>query len=154
MNNYDLNQEEVFAKSMNVKFKDSFGKELLIWWLSITLIYILLYNQYLNDSFVGSTGGHIAGFFGLFTPVGLLSLVSSILPNYLIGNMVALGLMGLIIFLGSKAKISGIKKIMFILIILFTVTYIADMFRTFGGLFGEGFTSWEIMMNGKIPSLK
>lgn len=151
MNNYNLKEEELFAKSMNVKFKDSFGKEVLIWWVSTTLVYTILYFQFLNKATASSVGGHIAGFFGLFTPVGLLSLMASILPNYLVSNIIALGLMGLVIFLGSKERISGIKKVIFILVILVTVTYIADLLRTFGGFFGEGFTSWEIMMNGQLP---
>ena len=153
MNNYDSKSEEQFIKNSSVKFKDSFGKDILIWWVSITLVYTVLYSTYLDKSFSASVGGHIAGFFGLFTPVGLLSLIASILPNYLVSNLVALGLMGLTIFLGKSVRITAIKKIVLILVILLTVTYIADLFRTFGGFFGEGFTSWVIMMNGKLPSL-
>ena len=137
------------------KSRDSdgtFGFHFLIWWISITLIYTVLYSNYLDKTHIESVGGHIAGFFGLFTPVGLLSLVTGLLfPNYLLGNFIAIVLIGITIFIGSKIKISGIKEVILILMLLFTITYISDEFRTIIGSFGTGFTSWEIFINGKIP---
>ncbi len=151
MNKYDLANEELFAQNMNVRFRESFGKDILIWWVSVSVIYTVLYFQYLEGPFVSSIGGHVAGFFGIFTPVGLLSLMVSILPNYFIANIIALVLMVLAVFLCSRVRITGIKRIIFILAILFVVTYISDIARS---VTGEGFTSWEIMINGKLPSVR
>jgi FtsH-binding integral membrane protein len=116
-----------------------------VWWISITILYSALYFSYLDAAHSSSIGGRIAGFLGLFTPVAPLSLITIFIPTFFFAVLVSLGLIGLLIYLDKKNPLKGIPKVIFILVTLLVITFVADFIR------GTGYLSWEIFKAGYIP---
>lgn len=116
----------------------------------VTLIYTCLYFIFLDGPTMiyPSPSGHIAGFFGLFAPIGVLSLLTGLLsPLWFAANLVALGLIGLIFKWGSKLQFNVPLNIILSLVALLIITIIADAIRLLP------FMSWQIFINGTLPPI-
>ena len=113
-------------------------------WFGITAAYSTLFFIFLDRSgHVPSMGGYIAGFFGLFTPIGPLSLlVGFISPVFILSNSVSLVLILLMALFGNKISSGKITKILVTLTALLSITFVADYLR---GDFG---ISWWIFTHG------
>lgn len=124
----------------------SFRKSLIIWWVSITAIYTaldLIFN--LSDNSI-SVGDYITGFFGLFVPIGIISILTGLLfPVIMTANLTALFLILFFIAIGSKIKVSKLIGTFLILAVLLGITFISDQIRK--DIVGK--TSWDIFISGK-----
>ena len=111
------------------------------------MIYIPLYINYLDKSHVGSMGGHIAGFIGLFVPFGILGFIWALvtLPFSLISIFIFFG--GAYFFQRwlSKRNFNVLVSILLIFITLFVLTMLTDLAR------GTGLIGWETFINGTLP---
>lgn len=126
----------------------SFGLLYLLSWFVITSIYSSLYFKFLDKSHISTLGGHIAGFFGLFTPIGPLSIIIGLFaPSFIFANIASIILILISIIWGIKRGLGFKKGILFIFGSLLVITFISDLIK------GLGFISWYIFTHGMIPPL-
>lgn len=109
--------------------KTSLGINLIFWWLFMTAIYSVLYFKYLDKDSVSTFGEYIAGFFGLFTPVGPLSLVLSFAPLFLVANLASVAMVIYVAKLKFKTYLPFGTNFLAALGILLLITIISDLLR-------------------------
>ena len=137
---------ENYNKSRN------FGFVFVILWILITIIYTYLSFLFLEKettgSGVSSLGGHIAGFFGLFTPIGKISILFSFLPTFLVANIV--GIISIFKFIkwGNKRNLAFFKSILYSLFFLFSLTIFLDLIRFMP------FESFRIFLDGYMGAIQ
>jgi hypothetical protein len=122
-----------------------FGRQLIIYWVISTLVYSALILMS-GGSTGGTLTGYIAGFIGLFVPVGPYSIMMVSTPMGFTANILSVAIIIFVSLWGNKYDIlmKSYRKIVMILLILFVVTVIADAVR------GTPFASFTIFLNGGI----
>lgn len=130
--------------STTVSTTKTFGRIFIITWIVVTVSYVVLFfaSQGLSAS---SNLRFIAGFFGLFVPIGPYSLMVTMVPAFLISNIVAILLLVVAVKCGNKwanPELLGTKRVLLALFMLIIITIFVDTLR------GNPFLSWILMFRG------
>lgn len=132
----------------NVQPKKNIGDSLdsiWFWWFIMSAIYLAFSGFGYPKELIPTTLGHVAGFFGLFAPYGLTSLLSFMSPPAWISLVVFILLMKYCNKKFSSLNISLGKRILLNLFTLLVITSIIDLIRW------TPFESWSIFFNGYMP---